>query len=406
MIPPALRPLTRALWLLIALASLAVFIYVTNRDFLEPPPDCATPSDICQAAFFTLQDAQLADQLGLPSRVMVLVFLALASLARVSLALVGIIIFLRRPDDWLAWLLSATLVSVFAEGSAGLPGLLALAAQFLYFCGTLFFTPLPFLFPNGRYEPRWTRWVAWPLAVVLAVVGVWAPNTALYFGVYLVWLLLSPIALIYRYARAATPTERQQIKWVVAGFLASFVIAFNWIFIVPLFPASAPSPERLAYMVFAVLIYATGYSGLAVAIGFSILRYRLWDIDVLVRRTLIYSVLTALLALLYFGSVVVIQGLLRGLTGSESPLVIVLSTLIIAALFIPLRARVQQAIDRGFYRRKYDAARTLAAFAASARDETDLARLSDQLQQTVRETMQPEHASLWLRASEQPERRR
>ncbi len=397
MIPPRLRPFTRALWLLVALAALAVFVYVTNRDFLEPPPDCATPSAVCQAAFYTQQDAALAEQLGLPSRAMGVGILALASLARLSLALVGIIIFLRRPDDWLAWLMSATLVSVFAEGSTGLPGLLALAGQFLYFCGTLFFSPLPFLFPNGRFVPRWSRWIAWPLAVILAVVTVLWPNSALYFGVYLVWLPLAPIAMIYRYFRAATPTERQQIKWVVVAFLASFVIAFNWIFLLPRFPASAPSPERLAFMVVGVLFYAIGYGGLAVAIGFSILRYRLWDIDVLVRRTLIYSVLTALLALLYFGSVVVIQGLLRGVTGGESPLVIVISTLIIAALFIPLRARVQQAIDRRFYRKKYDAAQTLAAFAASARDETNLGTLSDRLQSAVQDTMQPAHVALWLK---------
>jgi len=276
-----------------------------------------------------------------------------------------------------------------------MPVFAALPAGWIF--GTLFFAPLPFLFPNGRFVPRWTRWVAWPLAVVLTVVTVWAPNSVLYFGVYLVWLPLSPVALVYRYFRAASPTERQQIKWVVIGFLASFVIAFNWIFIVPRFPASAPSPERLMFMIFGVLIYVTGYSGLAVALGFSILRYRLWDIDVLIRRTLIYSVLTALLALLYFGSVVVIQGALGGVTGGESPLVIVVSTLIIAAFFIPLRARVQQAIDRRFYRKKYDAARTLAAFGAQARDETDLARLSARLQQTVQDTMQPERVSLWLK---------
>jgi hypothetical protein len=381
----------------VALSALAIFIYVTSRDFFEPPPDCATPNAVCQAAFYTRQDAALAEQLGLPGRALGLGFLAAVSLARLSLALVGIIIFLRRPDDWLAWLMSVTLVSVFAEGSAGLPGLLNLAGQFLYFWGTLVFAPLPFLFPNGRFVPRWMRWVAWPLAVTLAVATVWAPNTALYFGAYLVWLPLSPVALVYRYFRAATPTERQQIKWVMVGFLASFVIAFNWVFIVPRFPASAPSPERLAYMVFGGLLYVTGYSGLAAAIGFAILRYRLWDIDILIRRTLIYAVLTALLALVYFGSVVIIQSLLRGVLGGESAIAIVLSTLVLAALFVPARSRVQRAIDRRFYRRKYDAARTLAAFGEQARDETDLGRLSERLRGVVEETMQPESVGLWLR---------
>jgi hypothetical protein len=387
--------------LIIAAATLAVLVYVTARDLLQPPPDCATPNPVCQTAFFSQQDAELAEQLGLPSKILGWGLLAAALTARLSLAVVGVIIFLRRPDDWLAWLMSATLVSVFAEGSAGLPGVLNLAVQFLFFCGTLFFSPLPFLFPNGRYVPTWSRWVAWPLALVLALTTTWAWNSALYLGAYLVWLALSPVAMIYRYARAATATERQQIKWVVAGFVGSFFIAANWIFIVPNFPASEPSPGRLAYMVFAGLIYTLGYSGLAVAIGFSILRYRLWDIDVLIRRTLIYSTLTALLALVYFGSVIVIQGVTRGLTGGESPLVIVLSTLLIAALFVPLRSRVQRILDRAFYRRKYDAARTLAAFGTQARDETDLARLSADLQTTVENTMQPASVGLWLR-SKQP----
>jgi hypothetical protein len=397
MIPPRLRPFTRGLWLLITLATLAIFIFTTATALLKPLPDCAMPSLVCQVAFYTLQDARLAEQLGLPSQALHLGFLAAASLARFSLALVGIIIFLRRPDDWIVWLLSATLVSVFVEGSAGLPGLLNLAVQFLYFCGTLFFSPLPFLFPNGRFVPRWSRWVAWPLAVILTVTTVWATNSTAFFAAYLVWFILSPVAMIYRYRRAATPTERQQIKWVVLGFVASFVVAFNWIFISPRFPASAPSPERLAFLMFGVLIYVIGYGGLAASIGFSILRYRLWDIDVLIRRTLIYSTLTVLLALLYLGSVVVIQALVRGLTGGESPLVIVLSTLVIAALFGPLRSRVQRVIDRRFYRRKYDAARTLAAFGTQARDETNLGLLTQRLEATVREAMQPAHLGLWLK---------
>jgi hypothetical protein len=397
MIPRPLRPFTRIVWLLVALSSLAVFLYVTAAALLEPLPDCTVPSAECQAVFYTRQDAQLAEHLGLASQALGLSLLALASLARLSLALVGVIIFLRRPDDWVAWLMSVTLTSVFAEGAANLPGWLEVAHAGLYLVGVLFFVPLPFLFPNGRLVPRWTRWLVWPLAVATTVATLWAPNTPIYGALYLVWLGLSPVALVYRYVRAATPTERQQIKWVVAGFVASFVIAFNWIFIVPRFPPWEPSPERLAYMIFAALIYVAGYGGLALALGFSILRYRLWEIDVLVRRTLTYTVLTGLLALVYLGSVVAFQRLLRGVIGSEAQIASVLSTLLIAALFVPLRGRVQRAIDRRFYRRKYDAALTLAAFAARARDETNLERLSNQLVATVEETMQPASASLWLK---------
>jgi hypothetical protein len=138
--------------------------------------------------------------------------------------------------------------------------------------------------------------------------------------------------------------------------------------------------------------------GLPVAVGIAVLKYRLYNIDLLINRTLVYGALTAVLVLVYFGSVVLFQELFRTLTGEVSQLGIVASTLAIAALFNPSRRRIQSFIDRSFYRRKYDAAKTLEAFSAKLREETDLEALSDDLIEVVKETMQPAHVSLWLRS--------
>jgi hypothetical protein len=139
------------------------------------------------------------------------------------------------------------------------------------------------------------------------------------------------------------------------------------------------------------------YAGVPIAVGIAVLRYRLYDIDFLINLTLVYVPLTAALALIYVGGVVALQAILRALSGQESTLAVVASTLAIAALFNPLRRRVQAFVDRRFYRGKYDAAKTLTAFNARLREETDLEALSDDVLGVVRETMQPTHVSLWLR---------
>ncbi len=189
--------------------------------------------------------------------------------------------------------------------------------------------------------------------------------------------------MIVRYRRSVGE-ERQQIKWFAAA-ATLLALVFSSLFVV-----SSRIVQDLATLLFA---------GLPAAMGVAILRHRLYDIDVLINRALVYGSLTVSLAAAYVGGVVGLQSVLRTTTGQveQSQLAIVISTLVIAALFDPLRRGIQGFIDRRFYRRKYDAAKTLAAFSASLREETDLDALCDEVLGVARQTMQPEHASLWLR---------
>ena len=193
-----------------------------------------------------------------------------------------------------------------------------------------------------------------------------------------------------------------QIKWIaLAGSITGTLVFLSIIAGLLLLPESM-SPEGIEGappLWLQLLMYALtlSFTGVPVAIGFAVLKYRLYDIDLIINRALVYAPLTAMLALVYFGGVVGLQAALRALSGQESTLAIVASTLAIAALFNPLRMRVQTFVDRYFYRRKYDAAKTLAAFNARLREETDLDTLSDDLVGVVRGTVQPEYASLWLR---------
>jgi hypothetical protein len=211
---------------------------------------------------------------------------------------------------------------------------------------------------------------------------------------------LGGIFQILRYLRSSTLIERQQTKWALLGIIILILSIPIWILFFGGSINISPGEPRLLGSLSGMLLSTLLMAALPVTISIAILRYRLWDIDVIIRRTLIYGVLSFLLVTFYFGSVVLLQQVFRALTGQDSPIVIVISTLVIAALFSPLRRRVQDTIDRRFYRRKYDAQQALAAFAATARDEVELEQLTEQLFSVVQESMQPEQVSLWLRAGE------
>jgi hypothetical protein len=274
-----------------------------------------------------------------------------------------------------------------------------------YMAWMLFF----YLFPSGRFVPRWTRWLAlcWVLFVGLWIFTPFGPPSwpLLLFNVTVLVLWGSfPVAQLYRYARVSDAIQRQQTKWVVFGIAVAVAGVLTTIFTVG--AAVDLPPEEVGPKMLSMLLMDAFMLFIPLSIGIAVLRSRLFDIDVVINRTLVYGSLTAILAFVYVGGVATTEAIFRGLFGQEQQpqLAIVVSTLIIAALFNPLRRRNQSFIDRRFYRRKYDARKTLEAFSARLRDETDLEALNDDLVGIVRETMQPVHVSLWLRPDTVPQR--
>jgi hypothetical protein len=274
---------------------------------------------------------------------------------------------------------------------------------------------LALLFPNGRLPSSRWRWFAWLSLLLIftgAVWGAFTPGVILSLGridnplgveglpnvwkltqtLMLTLIFVSAASLLLR-LRRARGVERQQIKWFTyTGVVASSAALLTYTISEAI---GAPWLRWVGYVVMQVALI-----GMPISMGIAILRYRLYEIDILINRTLVYGALTALLVAAYFGGVTASQAIFRAVTGQQEQqpqLAIVVSTLVIAALFNPLRRRIQSFIDRRFYRRKYDSRKTLEAFSAKLRDETDLEALNNELVGVVRETMQPAHISLWLR---------
>ena len=270
-----------------------------------------------------------------------------------------------------------------------------------------------YVFPDGRFIPGFTRWLAlgW---IVVAFVPVPIPGSLypwnwwlspLYTVMRVLFYVSAVLALVYRYRRHSTPVQRQQIKWVVFGVTIVVAEVTVALFAVVVFPASFPAftvTPDLHRVVSAIAFYTVPIL-LPISIGIALLRYRLWDVDALINKALVYGLLTGLLGACYAGLILGLDSLAGAVTGATNePIVLVISTLAIAALFLPVRQRLQALIDRRFYRRKYDAEKTLAAFNATLRNEVDLDQVQAQLLAVVTETMQPAHVSLWLRHAPQP----
>ena len=371
--------------------------------------------------------------LGLANRPEVPLYQVTSTIIAPTFATLGALISYRRPGNVMGWIFLATGVFTGVQMFSGQYAAVALApdgptlpggahaawfaaqTQNSYGVSILF---LVLLFPNGMLPSRRWRPLAWAIGVFLAVSLVVAaltpgpfpdfPSASNPFGVegamlpesvlsawqfgLLACVVSTLLSLILRFY-FSRGEERLQLKW----FTYAAVVGLST-------PLLLSSLAPAVFQVVGLFAWTLGFLSLPVSAGVAILKYRLYDIDRIINRTLVYGPLTAMLVAVYVGGVVGLQYALGALTGGGSQLAIVASTLLIAALFNPMRRRVQNFIDHRFYRRKYDAAKTFEAFSAKLRDETDLEQLNAELLSTVRETVQPEHVSLWVRPDAVPKR--
>ena len=345
-------------------------------------------------------------RLGVSPEGYAIVLVALAALYLLLAFATAITLLWRRPNDWMAMIVAFAVVAypsrLWTTPLLEHPGVWTAPAQVVTVAGSISLFLLFALFPNGRFVAWWI-WIAAFGWIVLNVdlsdivsVYVAAP-------IALLTIALLAAGQVVRYRSISSPVQRQQTKWAV--FAIALVLIANQAFWQPHFwVADFHRPDSL----FPLLAWPWELvSGLVVPIcfGIAILRYRLYDIDIIIRRALLYGPLTVTLALIYAGCVVLLQAPLRPFTRVGGDITLVISTLAVAALFRPIRSHIQTAIDRYFYRRKYDAARTLAAFGATLRDDVDVGRLQEHLLHTVKDAVQPTYASLWLRPLPPPAKR-
>ena len=397
--------LALARWAVIALA---LFVLVVTIIGLLRFPDYAarhleeyTPNDAWTGA----QAQAAAAQLGWAPLTQAWLLLARDLLGMAIGYTFAAILLSRKSLNWFTLFVSLVFILMApVSGNAARPAVEIFPFFQTYesvvgaFSWQLFFI-LFFFFPNGKPVPRWTGWLAlvWVLSMPFTLeeqsIGFSIINT-LAIGLVAIALL----SQIYRYFWRSDAVQRQQTKWLVVVMVISLVIV---LVVVPggFIP---PSGENLAAQLLTaygnLLTFTLIFWLVPLAITIAILRYRLWDIDLIIRRTLVYALLSLLLGSVYFGSVVLIQRFLGDRTGQNSPAAIVFSTLLIAALFNPLRTRLQQAIDRRFFRRKYDAGQTMETLTVYLRSEVNLEEIEQRLLDTVENAMQPERVALWMRS--------
>ena len=403
--------IARVAWLLITGVGIVMFAIGVQLLFQQLATTC-TGSD-CSRQQLTPEALPAMAEIGLTLTGYAFIQSIPTAIFAVVCVALGALIFWQRSHEVMGFSSSLWLVTfgltLFEEEvratSAAYPWLQP-AAVGLVWLGGVILLPLFFcIFPNGRFSPRWTKW-GWLITSALFVgFGTAAELFPAFDAIYkasggYLWftMLLGSIAIqFYRYRYLSTPNERQQTKWVVFAFLVTVAVLVIMFLINPLFlDFRVAETENAVRNILGNAISTIAFLMIPLGIGISILRYRLYDIDLIIRRTVQYSVVSAVLALVYFGSITLIQGGVTAVANTQSPLAIVLSALLIAALFNPERQRVQIFIDRRFYRQKYDARQVLAQFAQTSRDEVELETLTTELIRVVQETMQPETVQLQM----------
>lgn len=399
--------LARPAWLLIFGMALLLFFFSLPLYYEQLTTLCTRVNGCAETQIRAATAASLAE-FGITLRHYAIYNIVLALVLNVLSSLLAYLIFWRRAPNWFSFVISLMLALLYTFPAIDtLPATYPALALPVHFIGFFTGSSVPLLFyafPNGRFVPRFTRWLAllWIILMFsdnffqgtpwhISRLGWIEPFLGLFF-------LTFAGAQLYRYRTVASGVERQQTKWVVYGFLVGVATMTFFNVLLTFEPPELRGGSLLSVakeMGDTLFAFVLSFS-----LGVAILRYRLWDIDVLIRRTLVYATLVTTLSLVYFGSVILLQSLFRSLTGQDSDLAIVLSTLVIAALFAPLLQRVRTFIDQRFYRRKYDAAQTVAAFAAKLRYEVELDTLTAELLRAIDDTVAPSHLSLWLRYPE------
>lgn len=409
---PLWLKLARLCWVLVTLTVLTLFVAALPYRYIQlqsVKPDANT-----RVGELLPEEAEWLGEMGLSPRFHAAYFTTLEIISALPFFLVAGMIFLRKPDDVLglivslSGILNGALVSPFVNSLLIVQPVLEIPLLVLRYLGILGLLLIFFIFPDGRFVPRWTRlgivFISAYLGAALLIpklrppAGIASFNEAeipiLVFNVSL--MVASASAQVYRYLYVSNPLQRQQTKWIVFGLAAAMIVLVGGT-VLPaiLFPVLRQPGIPALWMRFGAITVTLLFTipVFPITMAIAILRYRLWDIDIIIRRTLVYSLLTGLLSLVYFSGVAALQGVVGGGT---SPVVVVLTTLAIAALVNPLRRRIQDFIDRRFYRQKYDAEKALEQFTAVARSETDLAQLSERLTVTAQETFQPISTSLWI----------